>query len=108
MWDLGFGIFVIPARHVLTANQDLSVVRNANVDTADGCADRSFARPERMVQCDDRRGLREAVALYHGESHAPPEFLEVRGQRRRPHDKRPELQAESGMHATVPPPSTRY
>src|SRR5215510_12716817 len=63
-----------------------------------------------MVQRDDRRGLGEAVSLDDGKTETPPEFLDVRRQRGRAHDKRPELQAKRRMHAAVlPPPSwNRY
>src|SRR5205823_10971614 len=104
LWDLGFGIFVVAARHVLAAHENLAVVCNTHFDAFDRCADRSLACLERVIERDDRRGFREAIALNNGEADAPPELLEVRRQRCRANDKGPELQAERRVDAPVPPP----
>ena len=106
IWALGFGIFVIPARHVFPSHQDLAVVGDAHLDAFDRRADRSLARLERMIQRDDRRRLGQAVSLDDGEPHAPPELLEVRRQRRGAHDKRPELHPERGVDAAIAPPAS--
>ena len=104
-WDLGCRIcLVISARHVLAAHENLAVVCNAHFDAFDRCADRSLACLERVIERDDRRGFREAIALNNGEADAPPELLEVRRQRCRANDKGPELQAERRVDAPVPPP----
>src|SRR6266571_4934 len=104
IWDLGFGIFEVAARHVFAAHENFAVVCNAHFDACDRRADRSLARLERVIERDDRRGFGEAVALNNGEADAPPELFEVRRQRRRTDDKGPELQAECRVDAPVPPP----
>ncbi len=99
------GIFVVAARDVLAANQNLAIVGDADLDALDGRTDRALARLERVIERDDRCGFGQAVPLDDREPHAPPEFLEVGRQRRGADDKRPELEAERGVHAPVAPPA---
>ena len=63
---------------VLATHQDLAVVPNADVDSADRGTDRSLARPERMIERDDRCGFRQAIPLNDGEAEAAPELLQIR------------------------------
>src|SRR6185503_21117558 len=107
IWGLGFGIFVIPARDVFATHENLAVLRDADLDALDWSAHRPFAGLERMVERDDRRGLRQAVPLDHREAHPAPELFEIRRKRRGADDKRPELEAERRVGTAVPPPASR-
>ena len=97
----------VSGRDVVAANEDLAVRRDLHLDAGDGLSDRSALGAERMVERDDRRGLGEAVALDHGESHLAPERLELGLERRRAHDERPELPAEDPMDVPVVPPAAK-
>ena len=97
----------VSGRDVVAANEDLAVRRDLHLDAGDGLSDRSAPGAERMVERDDRRGLGEAVALDHGESHLAPERLELGLERRRAHDERPELPAEDPMDVPVVPPAAK-
>ena len=72
--DLGFAdlgcwdSFVVATRDVLAAHENFAVVGDAHLDAFDGCADRSPARLERMIQRDDRRCFGEPVPLDNGEA----------------------------------------
>src|SRR5688500_3300484 len=114
-WELGVGSWalgvwrfgdVVAGSHVLATNQDLAIVGDANLDTLDRRADRALAHLERVVKRDDRRGFGQAVALDHGKAEPPPELLDLRWQRRRADDERPELESEGRVHAAVLPPAS--
>ena len=57
-------------------------------------ADGTLAGAERMVQRNQRRRFRQAVALNHDEAQPPPELLGLGIERRAAGDERPELPAK--------------
>ena len=94
----------VALRHVVALHEDLAVGGDFHLQPVNRLADRPAAHRERMIQGDDRRRLRQAVALDDGEAEARPVHLEVRVERRRAHDEGPELHAEQPVHVAVQPP----
>src|SRR5204862_7156088 len=92
---------------VRAAHQNLAIRRDLHVDTGYRLADGSFPRFEGVIQRDDGSGFRQAVSLNHDESQLAPERLELRVERRRADDKRPELETEQPMNAAIEPPPER-
>ena len=81
----------VPACHVFATDQDLSVIRDANLDAGDRLADRPARGSKRVIERHDRRGFRQTIALDDEEAEAPEESLELRIERRGPDDDRPEF-----------------
>src|SRR5262245_2729565 len=97
---------VVTARDVFPTNEDLAVFRNPYFDAGDWLSDGTLLPfPERMVECDDRCGFGQAVALKHHKTHPAPEFFEFRREWRGTYNEGPELEAERRVHSPVSPPS---
>src|SRR5262249_19576633 len=104
----GFGCGVeVPGRDVFAPDEDFAVRRNLHVYARDSFSYRTLPGAEGMVQRDDWRRFGEPVALNHDESELAPERLELRRQRRRADDERPEFEAEQAMDAAEDPPAER-
>src|SRR4029453_11065690 len=106
-WPLVPCGLVVTRCDVFAANQKRPLARDLDLDATNRRPDRSFARPERVIQRDDWRGFGEAVALDHGKASGTPELLYVRWQRRGTYDERPELESKRGVQLAIMPPSAR-
>src|SRR5262249_53255869 len=94
------------SRHVLTPHQDLATLRiELHLAPGQDLADRPAPHLERMVQADERTGLREPVALYHHVAQPPPELFRVLVERGPAGDDGPELPAKAPAHPAETPPA---
>src|ERR1041384_191931 len=58
-----------------------------------------------MIDADERRRLRHAVALHDGEAKPPPKLFRLRWERRAADDEGPTAPTKFAMHRAKPPPT---
>ena len=93
---------------VIALDEDLAVVCDPDLDTGNRCADRPPSCFERVVERYDRRGLGEAVTLYHQEPEPGPERLEVGVEGRGADNEAPELHPKQSVDSPVAPPTSGH
>src|SRR5262249_51821344 len=70
-----------------------------------GLADGALRDVKGMIEGDEGRGLRHAIALHEDKAERVPELPERPGERAAAGDERPELEAEGAMHVAIAPPA---
>src|SRR4029079_9101247 len=72
---------VVPACDVLSAYEDFAVVGNPDLYVGHWLSPRAARGPQRVIERDNRRRLRQAISLDDGKSQASPERFEFRIER---------------------------
>ena len=86
----GLGLVEVALHDVRAAGQDLAVVGDPHLDAPQRPADRAEPPAARPVDADDRRGLRQPVALVDLDAGADEELGEVARERRAARDREAE------------------
>src|SRR5690242_2830498 len=68
-------LFPIAAGNVFTTNQDFAISGELEFAARQNLADGPLRRAKRVIQADERSGLRHAVALNNGIAHSLKEIL---------------------------------
>src|SRR5579863_5173177 len=84
----------ISRSHASAAHQNLAVFRELHFAARQHLSNRSLPQPEGMVHADQRRRLRQSIALDRGIAQPVPEFLGFAVERRSSRNKCPEFPAE--------------
>ena len=90
--------------HVVTLDQNFSVLSDADLDAGNRSAHRTPTRLERVIERHDWCGFREPVSLDDQNTEAGPEGLQVRIQGSGPDNEAPEFHAEKPVDTTISPP----
>ena len=93
----GFVVAEVPLHHVVATAEDLAVVGDLDVHSANGNTDRAEPEAVETVHGNDRRGLRQAVALDHDPAGSQEELGNVAGERRAPGDEEAHAPAHPGV-----------
>jgi len=89
--------------NVFAAHQNLAIVREMKFAARQNFSDGTCSRAKRMIEADERGGLRHAVALHHRVAEALEEILRFRGKRGSAGNEGPEFPAETPMNAAEHP-----
>src|SRR5205085_636882 len=99
----GRAVAPVAGRDVRAAHENLAALAELQLLAGQNLPDRASPRLEGVVDRDERRGLRHAVALYDREAEATPERLAPGVERRPARDEGPELPAEVTVDASERP-----
>src|SRR5260370_26573273 len=91
----GVRTFVITLHHARTFGEDFAVFRYANENVGNGSPG-AAAAILRIIGGEDRRSLRQAVALVNGNADGPEKFSEFLGERRTAGENHAQFSACSG------------
>src|SRR4051812_3487519 len=91
--------------HTPASNQNFAIWRKLDLAAGENFADRAFSQLEWMVDADQRRRLRQSIALNDGVSQAAPEFFGFGVESGAACDKRPELPSKLAADSAEDPPA---
>ena len=92
----------------LAAHQHFAIGPQLDLASRQRLADAAASHMEGMVERDQRRGFRHAVALHDDKTQGIPKLLGRCRQRAAAGDQRPELEAEGGVNVAEDPPAARH
>ncbi len=96
-------IFPISCRDISAAHQNFSVFRQLEFPPRQNLSNAALRRPKRVIQTDQRRRLRHAVALHDGIPKSLEKQFRLARKRRASTNKRPESPAEHSVNAPKNP-----